>query len=93
MIITDQGVEDVKYNEIFLGIPIRSLFERCDVVTEFGSVIGVAAEGGRRAAQSRDGHSVKTRVYMRNEKKCRQVEKKPLPRNGTYAKLYKFVFR
>ena len=60
MIITDQGVEDVKYNEIFLGIPIRSLFERCDVVTEFGSVIGVAAEGGRRwgarrRPQSRDG--------------------------------------
>ena len=85
-------VSDIFFEMFFEG-SLSQTTQRCDVLTEFGSAIGVAAEGGRRAAQSRDGLSVKTRVYMRNEKKCRQVEKKPLPRNGTYAKLYKFVFR
>ena len=49
----------------------------CDVLTEFGSAIGVAAECGRRwGARRRVAmYRVKTRVYVRNEKVQTRREK------------------
>ena len=64
-------VSDIFFEMFFEG-SLSQTTQRCDVLTEFGSAIGVAAECGRRwGARRRVAmNRVKTRVYVRNEKRA-----------------------